>query len=176
MLSSGACHIPQRRLALPPAHPVGVLGQGPQNTGVQAPIFSNHLAFRVGPGCTPPEVSGRETWYCNTCENRLLGSCTWGILSGPDAQGERVAPSNCLNKLSALLLWIHSNLQCPLLPVPTAVGIVMVKVTPSQAPHCGLSTPLFKVLWSFSPSLRVSSSRMLFHLYSTPWQIYDHLL
>ena len=159
MLSSAACHIPQRRLDLLPTHPVGVRGQGPQNTGVQAPMFSDHLAFRVGPGCTPPEVSGRETRYCNACENRLLGSCTWGIASGPDAQGERVAPSNCLNKLPALLLWIHCNFV-----VSTAVGIVMVKVTPSQAPHWGLSTPLFEVLWSFSPSLRVSSSWMLFHL------------
>lgn len=122
MLSSGACHIPQRRLALLPAHPVGVHGQGPQNTGVQAPTFSNHLAFRVGPGCTPPEVSGQETRYCNTRENRLLGSYTWGISSGPDAQGERLAPSNRLNKLSALLLWIHSNFTVSTSASPHSCG------------------------------------------------------
>ena len=87
MLSSGACHILQRILALLPAclpawwEPVG---RAPRT------LASRLLCSLVTQplGWIQP---GRKTGSCNTCEKRPLSSCTWGISSGPDAQAERVA-------------------------------------------------------------------------------------
>lgn len=87
MLSTGACHIPQRRLALVPA----CLPAWWEPAGRVPRTSASRLLCSL---VTQPSgwiQSGRKAGSCDTCVMRPLGSCTWGISSGPDAQAERVA-------------------------------------------------------------------------------------